>query len=156
MHNTDEGIKIQATKERNSVIIMSLFLAALAAVVWGTLTYGNFSNLYYVIYVGLLVLGVAVSKIYLFFVPRRRYGVVKNITNISDAYMPGNKNGGTSVINGFLWERITMCTVVVDFDNGKNGSFDCVYKGDLKLLKAGDRVGIYRFLKMPVWENKNA
>ena len=42
--------------------------------------------------------------------------------------------------------------LIIEFDNGSSKEYKFVYKGDMKILNVGDRIGIFRFLKMPVWE----
>ncbi len=149
MYNTDEGNVDQITKERNSIIIMGVFLAILAVFITATLNYGNYGVVYYVLYGLIFALGVKISKIYLFLTPRRKFGTVSELKDFKETTY--TVNGGAGKLYGRRSAAITEVTLVIEFDNGKKGEYVFVYKGDLKILKSGDRVGIYRFLKMPVW-----
>lgn len=150
MYNSYEGKRDLFVKELSAVIIMFLSTAALAFFVWGTVSRYGVNTAYCAIYLLWFALSVYFTKAYLFLTPRKRYGTVTAIKDFKEAwYRPNKGDGGYFMYKG---HSITQCTITVAFDGGKEGDFVFVYKGDIKILKLGDRVGIFRFLKMPVWE----
>lgn len=150
MYTNEEGKADQIRKERFSLIAMLLSTMLLFAFIYGTLNYGGFNKVYLVIYIVWFALSVKFTRVYLFFTPRRKCGTVKEIKDFVETHYTAN--GGAGILYGRHSAPITECLLVVDHDNGKVGEYRFVFKGDFKILKAGDRVGIYRFLKMPVWE----
>lgn len=148
MYKPDEANRVQFQKERNTVIIFTAFLALLVLFIYFSYNYDGFSPLYYVIYVSLFALIVYISSVYVFFKKRRSLGTVTEIKNFKNTHYRGMGGSGQAYTS---WAEIIEVTVNVRFDNGKEKEFVFVYKGDVKILKVGDRIGIYRFLKMPVW-----
>lgn len=150
MYSVEEGNADLRRKELFSVVMMLLSTAVLGLFIWVTVSRYGFSKPYAFIYVLWFALSVYFTKIYLFLVPRKRYGTVTAIKDFKETWYRRDKgNGGYGKYAGHI---ITECTLTVAFDNGKAGDFVFVYKGELKTLKIGDRVGIFRFLRMPVWE----
>ena len=152
MYKNYEGNRDQFVKERNSLITMAVSCILLGIFMWSTIKYSRFSNTYYALYVAWFVISVIVSKVYMFFKPRRRFGTVKAIKNFRQTQIRAH-GGACGTATTYAAAEVTEVTLGIDFDNGSYGEFVFVYKGDLKILEIGDRVGIYRFLRMPVWEN---
>lgn len=149
MYNHFEGVADQKRKERAAISILLASTALLGVFVWGTVKYGDFSNAYYGIYFAWFALSVYFSKAYLFFTPRRRYGTVKELKDFKETFI--RSHSGAGKLQTYSGMGVIEVTLVIDFDKGYSKEYRFVYKGDLKILKAGDRVGIFRFLKMPVW-----
>ncbi len=150
MYRHEEGIKDQKRKERKALILMTLFMALLGVFVWGTLKAKGFNTVYFVCYILLFALGMRISKVYLFFTPRRRYGMVKAIKDFRPTQIRahGGAHGTGATYNSM---DVTEVTLVLDLDKGGTKEYVFIYRGDLKILKVGDRIGIFRFLRMPVW-----
>ena len=153
MYLHEDGIKDQIKKERISLMLMTALLAFTGLVIWGTLTYSGFNTGYLVCYILLFALSVKLSRVYLFLTPRRKYGTVREIKDYKTTYI--RSHGGASGTGAtYSGGDFTEVTIVLDFDKGARGEYVFIYRGDLKVLKAGDRIGIFRFLKMPVWAEK--
>ena len=150
MYNSAEGKRDQFVKERNSAIIMLASTALLGVFIWATLSYGNFNNAYFVIYSVWVAVSLWLSKAYMFFTPRRRYGVVKEIKDYKETWI--RAHGGAGRLETYSGAAITEVTLRIAFDTGVEREYEFVYRGDLKKLQVGDRIGIFRFLKMPVME----
>ena len=150
IHNTEEDKVVQKRKERLSLCAMSACMVLLGLVIWATVArYGvKVSNV--IVYILLFALSFRYTGFFRFLTPRRRYGIVKDIKISRGMYVP--KVSGTGGFHGSGVTYVMDCTVVITFDNGKEREFDFVYDGAIKKLKLGDRIGIFRFLKMPVWE----
>ena len=150
MYLHEEGIKDQKKKERSALMIMGLFLVLIAAFVWGTLKHKGFNTVYFACYILLFAAGVWASKLYLFLTPRRRYGTVKAIKDFRPTQLRvhGGANGTGATYNSV---DVTEVTLVLDLDSGGTKEYVFLYRGDLKILKVGVRIGIFRFLRMPVW-----
>lgn len=150
MYENHEGIKDQVFKERKSLILMVVSSVLLGLFVVLTVNYGNFNNAYFAVYAVWFGLSIWFSKSYLFLTPRRRYGTVKEIKNFKETYYTTAGGGGRMYQRGST--AIIEVDLIIEFDNGSSKEYKFVYKGDMKLLTVGDRIGIFRFLKMPVWE----
>ena len=147
MYLHEEGIKDQKKKERSALMIMGLFLVLIAAFVWGTLKHKGFNTVYFACYILLFAAGVWASKLYLFLTPRRRYGTVVSMSDFEEKH--SITNPGTYARRTGQYTKMDF-TLELRFENGKTKYFEFEFTGALKDLKAGDSVGIYRFLKMPV------
>lgn len=150
MYSAEEGKADLRRKELSSGIIMLISTAVLGLIVWGTTSRYGFSAPYVIVYALWFALSVYFTKAYMFFIPRKRFGTVTAIKNFKETQY--TENGGAGRLYGRVGCAITECTLTIAFDGGKVRDFVFVYKGDLKILKVGDRVGIFRFLRMPVWE----
>ena len=138
-------------KELKSLILMLVSTAALGVLVWLTVQRYGVRFEYVAIYVLWFAASVVASKVYLFFTPRCRYGTVTAIKDFKPTFIrsSGGASGAGATYSGM---DVVECTVTVDFDKGKARDYVFIHRGDLKILKVGDRIGIFRFLKMPVWE----
>ncbi len=150
MYEYFSGVNEQKKRERNSVIKFAVYNAVLASVIYFSYNSERFIELYYGIYALLFVLGIVFSKMHLFLKPPRRYGQVVAMNNFKVAhslvtiYADTHKSGILS--NNYF-------TVELLLDNRKIVSYEFEFKGEIQKLKIGDRIGIFRFLKMPVWED---
>ena len=152
MYSAEEGNTDLRRKELFSIATMLISTAVLVLFIWATVSRYGLSKPYLVVYVLWFVLSVYYTRIYLFLTPRKRYGTVTAIKDFKETFYRRDKgNGGNGKYAG---TAVTECTLTIAFDKGKTGDFVFVYKGDLKRLKIGDRVGIFRFLKMPVVETE--
>ncbi|MBQ7048944.1 MAG: hypothetical protein IJN86_08345 [Clostridia bacterium] len=151
MYLAEEGKADLRKKERLSAIIMLISTAVLVLFIWVTVSRYEVSGPYVGVYVLWFALSVYFTKAYLFLTPRKRYGTVTAIKDFKAVYIRshGGAAGTGATYHGM---DVVECTLTIAFDKGKVRDFVFVYKGDLKILKVGDRVGIFRFLRMPVWE----
>ncbi len=151
MYSAEEGRADLRRKELSSAIIMLISTAVLSLFIWGTASRYGVSVPYVGVYVLWFALSVYFTKAYLFLTPRRRFGTVTAIKDFKETFIRshGGAAGGGQTYSGMA---AVECTITIAFDSGKVRDFVFVYKGDLKILKVGDRVGIFRFLRMPVWE----
>jgi len=150
MYKAEEGRADLRRKELSSTIIMLISTAVLSLFIWATVSIYGVSVPYVGVYVLWFALSVYFTKAYLFLTPRKRYGTVTDIKDFKEAFI--RSHGGANGLETYSGMGVVECTLTIAFDNGKEGDFVFVYKGDLKTLKVGDRVGIFRFLRMPVWE----
>lgn len=148
MYNAAEGKADQKIKETFSLVAMLVSTIALGLLVWGTVARYGLTLPYLCVYLLWLGISIKATRLYMFLTPRRRYGTVTAIKDFKETQYTAN--GGAGRLYGRRSAPITECTITVTFDSGREGDFVFVYKGDLKTLKIGDRVGIFRFLRMPV------
>ncbi len=147
MYEHSVAVTEQKKKERGAFVKFGLCAALLGLFMWLTWSKLEESRIYYGIYVVLFVLALKASEIYLFLTPRRLYGTVVSLKDFEEK---------TSIINpGTYAHKVgqytrTSFSLIVKLDNGKLKCYDYEFKGALKNLKVGDRVAIFRFLKMPV------
>lgn len=148
MYNREEGIKEQIKAERRSILMFFVFLLALALFIFLTANKLQDGKIYYGIYIVAFFFIIKYSRVYCFFSPRRRYGTVVSMSDFEEK---------TSITNPKTYAHKTgqytktEFTLEVQFDNGKIKYFVFEFTGAVKYLKVGDSVGIYRFLKMPVY-----
>ncbi len=150
MYSVEEGNDDLRRKELFSITTMLISTAVLAIFIWATVLRYGISGPYVVIYALWFFLSLRYTRGYLFLTPRKRYGTVTAIKDFKETQY--SENGGAGRRYQRRYAIITECTLSVAFDGGKTGDFVFVYKGELKKLNLGDRIGIFRFLKMPVWE----
>ena len=146
MYEFDIAVNEQKKKELYSVFKFAVYIILLSLFIYFT----DFKAVYYGSYIALFAFCIKLSGIYLFFTPRRRYGTVRAINGFKENVLP--KVSGTGGVHGSGVVYVMDCTVTVEFDNGKQKDYFFTYQGELKTLKLGDRIGIFRFLKMPVME----
>jgi len=149
MYSASEGYADLKRKELFSASMLLLSTLLLGLVVWGTVSFYGVRMVYIAIYVLWFAISVKATKAYLFLTPRRRFGTVTAIKDFKETFI--RSNGGANGLETYSGMNIIECTITIAFDNGKVRDYVFVYKGDLKILKVGDRVGIFRFLRMPVW-----
>ncbi|MBR6594105.1 MAG: hypothetical protein IKK83_02825 [Clostridia bacterium] len=151
MYKAEEGRADLRRKEMLSAAIMLISTAVLSLFVWATVSKYGVSVPYVGVYVLWFALSVYFTKAYLFLTPRCRFGAVTDIKNFKVVYI--RSHGGAAGTGAtYSGAEAVECTLTIAFDSGKVSDLVFVYKGDLKTLKVGDRVGIFRFLRMPVWE----
>ncbi|MBQ3196293.1 MAG: hypothetical protein IJB65_07515 [Clostridia bacterium] len=150
MYLHEEGVKDQKRKERRSLIIMGVFSVLIGLSLWLSFKDRGFNTLLLAFHIWLFAFGIYISRFYKFFTPRRRYGTVRELKNYRPTFVRshGGAVGAGATYSGGEFIEVT---VVLDLDNGNTREFVFLHRGDLKTLKVGDRIGIFRFLRMPVW-----
>ena len=151
MYKAEEGRADLRRKELSSAIIMLISTAVLLLFIWATVSRYGASVPYVGVYVLWFALSVYFTKAYLFLTSRKRFGAVTAIKDFKETFIRSSAGASGAGVT-YSGMNIVECTLTIAFDNGKEGDFVFVYKGDLKTLKVDDRVGIFRFLRMPVWE----
>ena len=151
MYRLEEGNADLKRKELARGIIMLVSTVVLSLFIWATTSRYGMSAPYVGVYILWFAISIYCTKAYLFLTPRKRFGTVKAIKDFKGAFIRKN-SGASGAGTNYSGAEVVVCTLTVAFDNGKESDLDFVYRGDLKILKPGDRIGIFRFLKMPVWE----
>lgn len=147
MYNREEGIREQIRAERKAVILFFVLMLALGAFVVLTAGKSEDDKIYYGIYAVAFFFIIKYTRVYCFFLPRRRYGTVVSMSDFEEKH--SITNPGTYARRTGQYTKMDF-TLELRFENGKTKYFEFEFTGALKDLKAGDSVGIYRFLKMPV------
>lgn len=151
MYKAEEGRADLRRKEIASIVIMFISTAVLLLFIRATVYVYGVSVPYLGVYVLWFAISVYFTKGYLLLTPRKRFGTVTAIKDFKETFIRSSAGASGAGVT-YSGMNVVECTLTVAFDNGKVRDFVFVYKGDLKILKVGDRVGIFRFLRMPVWE----
>lgn len=147
MYGKEEGAREQVKAERKSILMFMALTVVLGALVFFTAGKLADNKAYGAIYIVAFFFVFKFTRVYCFFMPRRRYGTVVSLSDFKEK---------TSITNPGTYARRTGqytktdFTLEVQLDNGTTKYFEFEFIGAVKDLKVGDRVGIYRFLKSPV------
>ena len=148
MYTKDEAVKLQKYETKKSLVLGIVSLVAWGLFVWSSYHSKSFSSVYYAFYIVTLGLALYYTKLYLFLSPKERYATVNGLS-FDNGYH--NKLDEVNSLGLALYGRdVVKVTLDVTYDNGKQDYITTFYTGGLKELKAGERIGFFRFLKMPV------
>lgn len=146
MSKLDELRALQSSQQKKSILLFVLWNAILFTVTAGTFFFTNYFNEYpsfKLLPLAFFLLGIPLTKIYLFFRPKEFCATVvwiNVVVELRKKYLSGQAGVSLSA------KQVKMMELIVENERGKTIWFSIPYRRDYEKLRVGDRVVILRFV----------